>query len=177
MTITQAHRDRLKALHARDPKFGVIGHLWAPEVSDMMADLGANSLLDYGAGRSGLAAAVVYINNGIIAHEYEPAFGHTAPDPADFVTCIDVMEHVESDQVEAVFADIKRCATMGALITISLRAGSPAKKAVHPNVWPRHKWIAALTTAFGLGWRHEQITPLDPSKAASELCVILTRLK
>jgi len=181
MTITRAHRDRLSALHARDPNFGVIGHRWAERVAGYMDQIGCSSLLDYGAGRSGLARCVYTLRKPysplMWTKEYEPAFGHQEPDPADFVTCIDVMEHVEVEMYDAVLTDIRRCALKGALITISLRNRSPKKKATHPLVKPREWWLQTIAVAFAGPYRIEEVPILDETKAKSELAVLITRIK
>lgn len=183
MTITKAHRDRLRALHARDPNFGVIGHLWAARVVDYLLATESGSMLDYGAGRSGLTDQVwaeLTDRIGGTAFEfasYEPAFGHQEPHPADFVTCIDVMEHVEVGMYDAVLTDIRRCARKGALITISLRNRSPKKRDTHPLVKPREWWLQTIAVAFAGPYKIEEVPILDETKAKSELAVLITRIK
>lgn len=176
MTVcTPQHAARLKALHAKDPNFGVIGNLWAPRVAKLMWNHGYTSLLDYGCGRSGLAAAVkrewpAYPPEGRYAFsEYDPATMPGTPSPADLVTNIDVLEHVEADCLNAVVADIYRCMNKAGLITISLRNARKNSK-THPNVHPRHWWKARLQLAFVV----DEIEVLDPKKAESELaCIVM----
>lgn len=168
------HAARLKALHERDPNFGVIGHLWAPKVTDWMIETNSESLLDYGCGRSNLAPAVAceFHNRGKSLqhrHEYDPAFGHRPPDPADFVTCIDVLEHVEAGKLIAVLLDIQRCVLKAGLITVSLRNRRAKGYETHPNVAPREWWLAKLSPLFKL----REIKPLNPTKAKSELAVLV----
>jgi len=177
MTISVLHRRRLKKLHDRDPNFGVIGHRWADRLWHYMLAVDAQTLLDYGAGRSGLAAAIKAKPGVIGAHEYEPAFGHQEPSPHDFVSCIDVMEHVELGMQDAVLTDIRRCARKGALITISLRNRSPKKRKTHPLVMPREWWLQTIAVAFAGPYRIEEVPILDETKAASELAVLITRIK
>lgn len=177
MTISQAHRERLRDLHRRDPNFGVIGHRWADRLWRYMLAVDARTLLDYGAGRSGLAAAVKAKPGVIETHEYEPAFGHLEPSPHDFVSCIDVMEHVEKDQVDAVLTDIRRCARKGALITISLRNASQKKRATHPMVKPREWWLQTIGIAFAGPYKIEEVPILDVSKAKSEIAILITRVQ
>lgn len=172
-TITNIHRARLKALHDRDPKFGVIGHLWADRVAAYMRATESRTLLDYGAGRSKLARTVAQKladqHYDILFKEYEPAFGHKNPDPAHFVTCIDVLEHVEREMVDGVLRDLKRCVEKRGLITISLRWASPKKRKTHPNVFSRERWKLLIGQHFNF----EEVVILDPTKAASELAVLV----
>lgn len=174
MTISQEHRDRLRALHERDPQFGVIGHLWVWRVVAFMMELRCRSHLDYGAGRSGLAVfthdALQKLGVEADCRQYEPAFGDRDPQPADFVTCIDVMEHVERDQIDAVLADLARLQRTAGLITISLRAGTKKNRDTHPNVKPREWWLAKVSEHFA----HTQEVPiLDPAKAKSEVAMFV----
>jgi len=179
MTITVEHRKRLKALHDRDPNFGIIGHRWADRVVAYMHQTASESILDYGAGRSALAYHVLEHPDGLhfTGTSYEPAFGDITPMPADFVTCIDVMEHVEVGMYDAVLTDIRRCARNGALITISLRNRSPKKRDTHPLVKPREWWLQTIAVAFAGPYRIEEVPILDETKAASELAVLITRIK
>lgn len=180
MTISPEHAARLAALHARDPNFGVIGHLWADRVVSYMRAFDALTILDYGAGRSGLAAAVTYrflTDHGIalLAHEYEPAFGHLPPEPAEFVTCIDVLEHVERLMLESVLLDLRRCMLKGGLVTISLRNRSPKKKLTHPIVRDRDWWWDRIRLYFSATFDIQEVEILDPTKASSEVAFLLKR--
>lgn len=172
--ITPAHRTRMKLLHERDPEFGVIGHLWAFRVEAFIRELECESYLDYGAGRSRLSWRVgrdlKLLGHECSVAEYEPAFDHGPPTPAEFVTCIDVLEHVEKDCLEAVLFDLRRCTLEAALITISLR--NAANRLNHPLVRSRGWWVEQISTRFA----HIQEVPiLDPEKAKSELAIIVRR--
>lgn len=173
MTYTKDHKRRLKALHKRDPNFGVIGHLWADRVAAFMRETESRTLLDYGCGRSNLARTVAQKladeHYDILFTEYDPATKPGEPLPAEYVTCIDVMEHVERHMIEPVFLDLQRLMQKGGLITISLRRASPLRRAVHPTVRPRHWWLKRLQKYFVV----TEIEPLDPTKAASELAVLV----
>lgn len=172
--ITAAHRARMKLLHERDPEFGVIGHLWSHRVVAFIRELDCRSYLDYGAGRSGLSEAVGSdlhaLRYACMVAKYEPAFGHKAPESSAFVSCIDVLEHVEKECLEAVLFDLRRCTLTAALITISLR--NAANRLNHPIVRPRGWWVEQISTRFA----HIQEVPiLDPEKAKSELAIIARR--
>lgn len=168
-TCSPVHAQRLKHLHANDPTFGVIGHLWAENVAAWMQETGSRTLLDYGCGRSNLAASVAkrLVNKryDILFAEYDPATKPGQPKPAEYITCIDVMEHVEADRVDAVLDEIRKLMGKAGLITISLRWASPKKRKTHPNVWTREKWLEKLHQYFHV----EEIMPLDPTKAKSEI--------
>lgn len=176
-TITDKHRQRLREKHDSDPEFGVIGHLWASRVYAYMTDMDCSSMLDYGSGRAKLVAAVAerWAQNPYLpdfkGREYEPAFNDPRPAPACFVTCIDVLEHVERDMLDNVLADIRRCTERAGLITISLR--NSARKSIHPIVETREWWTQTISAVFP---QVQEVEILDPAKTKSEIA-FLVRMK
>lgn len=170
---SEDHAKRLKALHDRDPNFGVIGYLWASRVAALMWNHGYHSMLDYGCGRSDLAAHVkkAYPGRPPEGHyafsSYDPATKPGEPRPADLVTCIDVLEHVEADKLNAVVKDVWRCTQKAALITVSLRNARKNSK-THPSVHDRQWWYDRLSGVFDI----TEIEVLDPAKAKSEFACI-----
>src|SRR5262245_5174458 len=65
-----------------------------------------SSVLDYGCGQGTLKAA---LGADYDVREYDPAVeGKTAnPDRADYVTCIDVLEHIEPECLDLVINHLK----------------------------------------------------------------------
>jgi len=178
-TYTPEHAARLRELHERDTNFGVIGHLWADRVLKYMQRTSSNTILDYGCGRSELVLHVLAhpeihkrIDSQNFAHQqYDPATYPSKPKPADFVTCIDVLEHVEEECLDDVLKDIKRCTKRAALITISLRNASIRNRLTHQlAALPRDWWLGQLGRYFP---NLREVEILDPSKAKSELAVLV----
>jgi len=178
MTYTKQHAANLKKLHDRDPNFGVIGHLWSKRVHDYMEMHDCISLLDYGCGRSELIYAVkregIRIPEGKYAfQQYDPAIFPERPIPADFVTCIDVLEHVEAHKLFEVLKDIGELMNKAGLITVSLRNGTKRNQATHQlAAKPRQFWLDHLGDYFPT---LKEVPILDPSKAASELAVLVRK--
>lgn len=168
------HAKRLKALHKRDPQFGIIGNLWAARCTLYMVQYDCDSILDYGCGRSNLVPKVAIELHALDRpctkrQEYDPATAPCVPEPADFISCIDVMEHVESDKVDAVLSHIHSLMLKCGIITISLRNGTRKNKDTHPNVRPREWWLEKLSRHFLI----KEIPPLDLTKASSELATFV----
>jgi len=175
---SEKHAKRLRKLHARDPNFGVIGHLWAEKIAMLMRDGQCETILDYGCGRSDLVPAVVVALHAmnmpcVKRQEYDPATAPGTPEPADFVSCIDVLEHVEVDKLDAVLSHIHKLMRKSGIITVSLRNGSLANRKTHPLVRPREWWIEKLHERFYV----DEISPLDPAKAKSELAVLVEPIR
>ena len=99
-TITEDYRRMQQELH-QNPNYGVASLAFAPLVADLIRQANVRSVSDYGAGKKnllkGLAEAGI---QGIAYHPYDPAFPeYGAPQPADLVCCIDVLEHIEPELV------------------------------------------------------------------------------
>ncbi len=80
--------------------------------------------------------------------EYDPAIPHkdTPPRPADFVVCIDVLEHIEPDYLDTVLEDLARCTLgVGYLVICTTKSiktlpdGRNTHLIVQDEVWWRDK--------------------------------------
>lgn len=106
-TISPEYLAIQQGLH-ESPNYGVASIEFAPLVSDFLTRSQAKSLSDYGAGKQNLKMALEKLGKtGFEYFPYDPAFPeYGAPQPADLVCCIDVLEHIEPDYVAAVIADL-----------------------------------------------------------------------
>lgn len=145
MLISESYRALNRRAHEEMPNYGTVGHRWAPYVQRLAVRIGAQTILDYGAGKGTLAAA---LTDHTVA-EYDPAIPgkDEPPEPADLVVCTDVLEHVEGPCTDAVLDHILSVAGRGVLLVISCRVGSKLLadgKPAHRNVMPPAKWIRKL---------------------------------
>jgi hypothetical protein len=127
--ISEAYRKQQETLH-KDPNYGVASVEFAPLVAGVMNHMGVTELLDYGAGKMRLWTALNEqgkVKKQFSYRAYEPADPkHCAPPkPADMVACIDVLEHVEPECLDAVLDDLKRLTLRVGLFTVHTE---PAKK-------------------------------------------------
>lgn len=106
--ISDDYRDQQKQMHA-NYEYGTASIGFAPLVTKFIDAYEVNEMLDYGAGRGNLAK---HIKPGrkIDIYQYEPADEDCseAPSPCGFVCCIDVLEHIEPDCLDAVLDDLMR---------------------------------------------------------------------
>jgi len=88
--------------------------------------MGVSHLLDYGCGQLSLGKHLK-ANHPLKYQAYDPGVEKysTPPVPAEMVACIDVLEHIEPDCLEAVLDDLKRL-TEG--ILFATVATGPARK-------------------------------------------------
>lgn len=150
--ITPEYRAINAAMHQADPKYGRMGGNYAAYVQACAVNLKAASILDYGCGKHTLREAMP---NWPDFREYDPAMPgfDMPPEPADMVTCTDVMEHIEPEHLDAVLDDIARLAIKGTYFVIAMK---PAERLLPDGTNP-HKiiehegwWLAHLTKRWRL---------------------------
>lgn len=107
--ISAEYRELNARLHLDNAAYGAGGGKYAPIVLDLAKSIEAHSICDYGCGKSSLRKALAETWGPI--WEYDPAVPgkDESPPPCDLVCCFDVLEHVESDRILPVLADLRRC--------------------------------------------------------------------
>jgi len=104
--ISDMHRDRNRRLHESNLMYGVSAEKHYEDILNFYKAVEATSLLDYGAGKGYLGKHLPFP-----IWEYDPAIPGKDEEarPADVVTCIDVLEHIEPDYLGLVLNDLQRC--------------------------------------------------------------------
>ena len=153
--ITEEYRRMQQELH-RNPGYGMASVHYAPLVANVMKTSGITELLDYGAGKGRLAFALEEILDvPLTVHHYEPAIPEWSrpPEPCRFVTCIDVLEHIEPDLIDNVLDDLKRVTAHTGLFTVHtapaakvLLDGRNAHLIQQPATW----WLYRFLERFDL---------------------------
>ena len=117
--ISEEYRALQEALH-RNPDYGMASVGYAPIVAETMKRLGVIELLDYGAGKGRLGAALKDYFSRLTVHHYDPAIAEwaRAPRGCAFVACIDVLEHIEPECLDSVLDDLKRVVLAHAMFTV-----------------------------------------------------------
>lgn len=118
MLISKAYKEEQEKLH-ENPNYGVASVEFAPLVSNMIDSLEIDEMLDYGAGKGRLGMSI-NPNRRLIIDHYDPARPEwsEAPEPRQFVACIDVLEHIEPDYIDNVLDDLKRVVKQYGFFTI-----------------------------------------------------------
>ena len=112
-------------------------------------------LLDYGAGQQNLAKILPRTFPRLEIHSYDPgvkAISH-APDPAEFVCCIDVLEHVEPNCVDAVLDDLVRVTKRLGFFTVGTEPAGrilPDGRNAHLTIQPLNWWREKIYTRFSV---------------------------
>lgn len=156
--ISDYYRAQLAQMHEEHTTFGSAGQLHAPRVfmaaAQLVRKVGKCDVLDYGAGKGRLVDAILAAFPdvpGITYRNYEPAFGAADPEPAELVTCFDVLEHVEPECVQPVLEHLRDLTQWIGIFTISMRPaykhlpdGRNAHICLHDKDW----WLSWLRRYF-----------------------------
>jgi hypothetical protein len=153
--ITKEYKDLQEELH-KDPNYGVASVGYAPLVANIIESARIVDLMDYGCGKKRLFQAL----NGKVSHKmrlqaYDPAIPECAGDPlpAQMVTCIDVLEHIEPDLLDNVLNDLERLTLELGFFTVSTE---PARKVLadgrnaHLIQQPAEWWLPKIIERFEL---------------------------
>src|SRR5262249_33457682 len=151
-TISADYLALQKQLH-QNPNYGVASIAYAPIVAQVIGRSGARSISDYGAGKQNLKKALN--DGGVRAFDYrpyDPAFPeYGAPQSADLVCCIDVLEHIEPEYLDAVLRELAAITIKLGFFTIAtgpamktLADGRNAHLIQKPSSW----WLPRLCEFF-----------------------------
>lgn len=151
MLISAEYREEQTTLH-ENPNYGVASLSYAPMVTSLINNLQVSHVLDYGAGKGRLAQAVEP-EHKITIELYDPAIKEIseAPNPAELVCCIDVLEHIEPECLDDVLDDLQRVTSQYGFFTIhtgpavkELSDGRNAHLTQEPYTW----WLPKLWSRF-----------------------------
>jgi len=119
MTISPEYREQQKKLH-ENPNYGVASIQFAQIVIEIAQQTGLKSISDYGAGKCNLQKKMHELGKTDFQYfPYDPSFPEYGKAvAADLVCCIDVLEHVEPEYVEAVLQDLATITTNMGFFTI-----------------------------------------------------------
>lgn len=145
-TISDEYRVEQQKLH-ENPKYGVASLSFAPIVKSLLRLGNCASLSDYGAGKQNLRRALRLREGGKVRYQpYDPAFPeYGQPQPADLVTCIDVLEHIEPQSLDAVLSEISSISAKLSFLTVHT---GPAKKVLTDG---RNAHLIQESTSWWLG--------------------------
>lgn len=152
--ISDAYRIEQQRLH-ETTNYGTASIGFAPLVSNVCDKLEVRHLLDYGCGSQTNLLKHLKVNHPLKYQAYDPGVPKYSgrPAPAELVTCIDVLEHVEPEFLDNVLDDLEALTEAVAFITIHT---GPASKTLsdgrnaHINQQPIEWWLPRLICRFEL---------------------------
>jgi hypothetical protein len=158
-TISAEYLAQQQELH-RNPTYGLASLSFAPVVKELMARYDVRSISDYGAGKQNLLRGLNELGvTGFDYFPYDPTFpDYGEPKPADLVCCIDVLEHIEPDFLEAVLNDLRAITVKRGFFSVNcgpamkfLADGRNAHLIQEPASW----WLARLRQHFEISHLEE----------------------
>ena len=124
-----------------NPNYGIASSYFAPIVDDILQRFKITDLLDYGAGKLRLRDSITVKVNYTAYEPSNPDYD-SEPEPTEFVTCIDVLEHIEPELLDNVLDDLQRVTLKYGLFTIhtgkavkTLPDGRNAHLTQQPYTW------------------------------------------
>lgn len=166
-----------RLLHGQPRGYGGRGDKWADVVVALIDEHKATSVLDYGAGQGSLKRAVMAVDRpGLRFDEYDPAIPGKdgLPTFADLVVITDVLEHIEPDRLDAVFAHLKLLARKAIFAVISLKDSNKVLadgRNAHLIIRPANWWKKRLELA---GFTIHRAPVIARKKKSHEWTVVLT---
>lgn len=153
MLITEEYKALNAELHSRSNSYGVASVKFAADVANLARRIDAQTVLDYGCGKQRLGQALSPL--GFSVTGYDPAIIglDTPPMPHDVVACIDVLEHIEPECLNAVLDDLRRVTRKALFLTIATRkAGKTLAdgRNAHLIVEPAEWWLSHLRKRFDI---------------------------
>ena len=109
MLITEEYKEEQRKLHIDRPDYGVASVSFAPMVTAIINKMQFSEILDYGCGKGRLGESI-NPDHRMKIWQYDPGIEGVdeEPEPCEFVTCIDVLEHIEPELIDNVLDDLKR---------------------------------------------------------------------
>lgn len=153
-TISADYLRLQQELH-QSPNYGVASLSFAPIVADLILKSNAKSVSDYGAGKKRLLEGLSKV--GVVPADYfpyDPVFPeYGGPKAADLVCCIDVLEHIEPEILDAVLKELASI-TVG-LGFFSIHSGPAGKtlsdgRNAHLIQQPSSWWLPRICQYFNV---------------------------
>ncbi len=153
--ISEEYRRMQQQLH-ENPNYGVASVAYAPLVAELIEKVGAQEMLDYGAGKGRLGLTLKqHLKSPPSIRHYDPAIPawSARPEPCGFVACIDVLEHIEPALLDHVLDDLQRVTAGFGIFTVHIGAakkvlsdGRNAHLIQQPPAW----WLPKFFARFEL---------------------------
>lgn len=157
MLISADYQRQQMQLH-ENPNYGVASEGVASLVASIIKKSHPKTICDYGAGKKRLRKALIQLGIKDLPeyYPYDPAFPEYGdPRSAELVCCIDVLEHIEPEYLEAVVRNLATLTERLAFITIHTAAAKktlPDGRNAHLIIKPKEWWLNIIGQYFHVNW-------------------------
>lgn len=115
--IPAQDREAQRKKHQDSPDWGMTGHRWVQPFVDVFRRYASPLILDWGSGKGSFKAELAKVFPWADVVEYDPCVeGKEELNDSisyDWVVCIDTMEHIREDHVDANLLKMSEVATLG----------------------------------------------------------------
>lgn len=117
MLYTKEYKTILKGIHSKET-WGGGAKSKVHYVAEDAFKVGAKTVLDYGCGSGSFKEGIQEEGYSLEVLEYDPGIigKDSSPTPADYVVCIDVLEHIEPECLDAVLKDLASLMRLGGFL-------------------------------------------------------------
>ncbi len=131
-TISEQYLGLQTDLH-KNPNYGMASLSFAPIVADLIRLSKAQTVSDYGAGKQRLLEGLQKEGISNLTYlPYDPVFPeYGLAKPADLVCCIDVLEHIEPEMLDAVLKELAEITVKLGFFSVHM---GPAEKNLQMDV-------------------------------------------
>ena len=152
--ISESYRAQQQKLH-ESSDYGTIGETYGPLVGKIMDKLEVTHLLDYGCGHNLSLLKSLKVNHKFKYQAYDPGVEKYAslPVPAEMVVCLDVLEHIEPENIDDVLDHLETLTEAVGVFTVctvpankTLDDGRNAHLIQRPAEW----WLPRFMCRFDL---------------------------
>lgn len=153
-TISEQYLGLQSDLH-KNPNYGMASLSFAPIVADLIKLSNSQTVSDYGAGKQRLLEGLQKEGVSNLTYlPYDPVFPeYGSPKPADLVCCIDVLEHIEPEMLDAVLRELAEITVKLGFFSVHM---GPAEKKLadgrnaHLIQQPSSWWLRRICEHFNV---------------------------
>jgi len=176
MLATPEYQKQQQELHATG-NYGVTGQKYGEIVSRFIDQHEINTVLDYGCGSNLSLTKTLKPNRAIQYQGYDIGVPEYADDPvpAELVTCIDVIEHIEPEYLEDVLDHLEELTDV--MLFMSVHMGPAGKtlsdgRNAHLIQQPPSWWLPKIMERFNLQ-TFQLVSPVEFFVVATNLALDL----
>ena len=154
MLITDDYKAQQQALHSKG-NYGVTAAKYGAFISNIVDRLEIDHLLDYGCGSNLSLKETLRPNRDFMYQAYDPCVEQYAgaPEPAEMVVTVDVLEHIERDLLDNVLDHL--CDLTELVLFASINTGPAGKvledgRNAHLIQQPMEWWLPRLWERFSI---------------------------
>lgn len=159
--ISDEYQNLLMQEHKEaNEQWGTTAQRMIPRIMSFVKRTPHKTILDYGAAHGGFRKNLRDSEYTVIDYEPGRKDACAPPEPCEFVICVDVLEHVEPDCIDAVLDDLQRVVLDKAYFQVAtrpaikiLKDGRNAHLIIEPYDW----WHPKILERFNVLERH--VTP------------------